>query len=58
MVTVNMEDRVARSALTALKFVLNNGENYHFDQETISDVGKAVAALQCEVATVRLRQSA
>jgi hypothetical protein len=58
MVTVTMEDRVARSALTALKFVLNNGDNYHFDQQTISDVSKAIAALQCEVATVRLRQSA
>ena len=57
MVTVTMEDRVARSALTALKFVLNNGDNYHFDQQTISDVRKAIAALQYEVATVRLRQS-
>jgi len=58
MVTLTMEDQGARNALTALKFVLNNGENYHFDEQTISDVGKAVAALQCEVATVRLRQSA
>ena len=57
MVTLTMEDQVARNALTALKFVLNNGDRYHFDRQTISDVGQAVAALQCEIATVRLRQS-
>jgi len=58
MVTVTLEDRIASNALTALKFVLNNGENHHFDQQTLCDVSKAIAALQCEVATVKLRQGA